>query len=114
MATIDDLRARCPNCYREVHVKRTARGLWRMVLHDDGRGGVYRKSDSCPVRDVDAKPLVQAWVDDFLRVEARGTSGAAYNRAEAAKLLVEADKHEESARVAARNFALLSPLLRTP
>lgn len=61
-ATVDDLRARCPHCHKDVPVRRQG-AAWRMVAHKrvvpSWRGS---HDEACPVRDVDAVPLIAAWI----------------------------------------------------
>ena len=60
--TVDDLRAVCPKCHASVRVRRQG-AAWRMVAHKravSSWGG--SRDEACPVRDVDAVPLIAAWI----------------------------------------------------
>jgi len=63
MTTIADLWARCPTCYRDKEVRLQGK-TWRIVAHSQSERSRWgsARTVACPVRGVDAGPLIEAWI----------------------------------------------------
>lgn len=103
--TVDDLRAACPKCHASVRVRRQG-VAWRMVAHKravSSWGG--SRDEACPVRDVDAVPLIATWITLMARDARHELERAEKARAEAAKATERAESCDEAASQTHRRIA---------
>lgn len=103
---LGELRALCPTCSRPVRVRREGKAL-RMKAHEHHVNG-YRgdRLEACPVRGIDAAPLVRAWLARERDTAGRRVAEAATARTAALAMIAKADADE------ARGHAELERLAR--
>ena len=104
-ATVDHLRALCPECHKAVRVRRQG-AAWRMVAHKRTVSTWSGSRDAaCPVRDVDAVPRIAVWIASMGREAKYSSARAAEARAEAAKATERAESCDEAATATHRRIA---------
>lgn len=103
--TVDDLRAVCPTCHASVRVRRQG-AAWRMVAHKravSSWGG--SRDEACPVRDVDAVPLIAKWIMRMGQDARYDLDRAERSRATAAEATARAEAADEAASEKHRRIA---------
>ena len=109
--TPEQLRALCPTCHRGVRVKLRA-STWRMTAHDRTVSKWNSsRSVACPVRDVDAGPLIAAWFEREQRDLDRRETTAEAKRVEGARMVAAAEDETMAVRERRETLAALRALV---
>ena len=89
------LRARCPSCGSTEDVRRQGK-TWRLFAHKRTQSRWPYAKSTCPVKDIDALPLIVAWI-----AENEGYAQRGIDAAQAARVKAEDDAAAARDRLAA-------------